>query len=184
MEEINMKMTAGELIDCGKWKEFCDLNDINHYAINEGLIDEDDEFEITVEEAKSLNILNIIDDEDEDLESPNTAMKEKYIKPKEHIAIVGTGIVSEGNNGEYTIIIKNHLDWNDKIENNYRLINSNYKLFSDSPNLKAHEKFEHQIKLFKGRIDGNTINFKNLTYAEKFKEWLESRIIMNKLMEE
>ena len=51
-----MKITAGELIDNGDWVEFCDLNGINPWAVNEGLMESDEEFEID-------ESLNIIDDE-------------------------------------------------------------------------------------------------------------------------
>lgn len=46
--------TAREILDRGIWDEFCDLRGINVWAINEGLMDEEEEFVFT--EAEALRI--------------------------------------------------------------------------------------------------------------------------------
>ena len=47
-----MKITVREALDLGIWGEVADANDITPWALNEGLIDEDYEIEITVEQIK------------------------------------------------------------------------------------------------------------------------------------
>lgn len=53
---MKIEITAGELIDRGIWTEFCDLNGINIWAVNEGLIERGEEFIISEEQAKKLGL--------------------------------------------------------------------------------------------------------------------------------
>ena len=53
---MKIKITAREIIDQYRWPEFCDLKGINMYAINEGLMEDTDEFELTAEEAKKIGL--------------------------------------------------------------------------------------------------------------------------------
>jgi len=57
-----MQMTARELFDLGKWGEYCDLTDKNVWAVNEGIIDEDDLLPITVAQAREIGILKARED--------------------------------------------------------------------------------------------------------------------------
>jgi hypothetical protein len=50
-------LTAGEILDKGCWEEFCDKHGINPWAMNEGLMDSDEEFTFTEEEARVLGLL-------------------------------------------------------------------------------------------------------------------------------
>jgi len=47
-----MKITPREALLLGIWGEVADVKGINVWAIKEGLIDEDEEIEITVEQIK------------------------------------------------------------------------------------------------------------------------------------
>lgn len=38
------------------WDEFCELKVINIWAVNEGLMDGDEEFELTDDEAKKIGL--------------------------------------------------------------------------------------------------------------------------------
>lgn len=50
-------LTASEILDRGIWDEFCQLRGINEWAINEGLMDSDEEFTFTEEEAQKLGLV-------------------------------------------------------------------------------------------------------------------------------
>ncbi len=51
-------VTAEEIQDRGVWDEFCEKHGINVWAVNEGLMDSDEEFILSEEEAKSYGFLN------------------------------------------------------------------------------------------------------------------------------
>lgn len=50
-------VTVEELIDLSAWEEFCELKGLNPYALREGLIDSEEEFTLTIEEAKRLGFI-------------------------------------------------------------------------------------------------------------------------------
>ena len=52
---VNIKVK--EIMDKGKWLELCDMFGINEWAVNEGLIDSEEEFVMTTEQAKELGLL-------------------------------------------------------------------------------------------------------------------------------
>lgn len=54
---MKLTLTASEILDKGIWEEFCELRGINEWAINEGLMDDTEEFIFTEEEAIHLGIL-------------------------------------------------------------------------------------------------------------------------------
>ncbi len=53
---MTIKLTAREILDREIWEEFCELRDINVWAVNEGRMDDDEEFTFTEAEAKKLGI--------------------------------------------------------------------------------------------------------------------------------
>jgi len=50
-------LTAQEILDRGVWDEFCEMKGINPWAINEGLMDSDEEFIFTEKDAEKLGLL-------------------------------------------------------------------------------------------------------------------------------
>jgi hypothetical protein len=52
-----MKITPNELRELNKWAEFSDLKGINPYSRNEGLIDDEELLDLSLEEAEKLGIL-------------------------------------------------------------------------------------------------------------------------------
>jgi len=52
-----MRITAREAYTLRVWVELCTLKGFNHWAVNEGLMDEDTEIKLTLEEARELGIL-------------------------------------------------------------------------------------------------------------------------------
>lgn len=54
---MKIVVTAREILDRWLWDEFCEMRGYNPWAINEGLMPEDEEFYLTEEEAKRLGIL-------------------------------------------------------------------------------------------------------------------------------
>jgi hypothetical protein len=50
-------VTAEEIIDRGVWDEFCEKRGINVWAVNEGLMNSDEEFTLSEEEAQSYGFL-------------------------------------------------------------------------------------------------------------------------------
>jgi hypothetical protein len=50
-------LTAREINEGGYWDEFCNLRGFNPWGMNEGLIDPDEEFTFTQEEAERLGIV-------------------------------------------------------------------------------------------------------------------------------
>lgn len=57
MMEVLVKITAGKLLSAGVWEEFCNLRSINEWAVSEGLMDPDEEFTLSMEEADKLGLL-------------------------------------------------------------------------------------------------------------------------------
>jgi len=53
-------ITAKEALDYGVWEELCDLKGIGAWALNEGLMDDDDKIELTLVEAEKLGLLDIM----------------------------------------------------------------------------------------------------------------------------
>lgn len=49
-------LTASEIMDRRVWDTFCELRGINVWAVNEGLMDSDEEFTLTEDEAAALGI--------------------------------------------------------------------------------------------------------------------------------
>ena len=49
--------TAEEILDTGNWEEFCEDFGINPWAMNEGLMNSDEEFSFTEEEAKKYGLI-------------------------------------------------------------------------------------------------------------------------------
>ena len=60
MKLKSITLTAQELLDSGFWEEFCAVRGWNVYAINEGLIDMDENIHLSEEELKQLGITVII----------------------------------------------------------------------------------------------------------------------------
>lgn len=54
---MKIKVTAKEILDCGGWMNFCEDFGINEWAINEGLIEKSEEFELTFEQAKKYGLI-------------------------------------------------------------------------------------------------------------------------------
>ena len=50
-------ITAEELLDSEIWDKFCDLRGIDKWAVNEGLMDYDEEFILSEEEAELLKLI-------------------------------------------------------------------------------------------------------------------------------
>lgn len=50
-------VTAQEILDKGVWEEYCDENGICHYCMAEGLMDSDEEIELTEEQAIKYNFI-------------------------------------------------------------------------------------------------------------------------------
>lgn len=51
-------LSAEEILDGGYWEEFCEKHGINPWAINEGLMDSDEEFSLSEDEAKSYGFIS------------------------------------------------------------------------------------------------------------------------------
>jgi len=54
---VKLIITAREALDRGIWDKLCNFKGINRWAINEGLIDDDDEIVLTEGEARSLGLI-------------------------------------------------------------------------------------------------------------------------------
>jgi hypothetical protein len=50
-------LSASELMDRGLWLEFCELRGINEWAVNEGMMDSDEEFVFSEDEAATLGLI-------------------------------------------------------------------------------------------------------------------------------
>lgn len=54
---MKIVITASEALKRGIWDELCDIRDWNVYAINEGLMDSDEEIALTQDEAERLGLI-------------------------------------------------------------------------------------------------------------------------------
>jgi len=54
---VRIIITAEELIDQYLWDDFCEMKGINVWAVNEGMMDSSEEFELSKEEAKKLGVI-------------------------------------------------------------------------------------------------------------------------------
>lgn len=55
--KITVTVTAQELLDKGRWSDYCDKYGINPYCINEGRMDSTDEVEISYEDAMNWGFI-------------------------------------------------------------------------------------------------------------------------------
>lgn len=60
---MTVKATVREIMDRYKWDEFCEERGINPWAVNEGLMTSEEEFELSEDEAKKYGFIK---DRDED----------------------------------------------------------------------------------------------------------------------
>lgn len=54
---INVLITADELIDRGLWLAVCDMQGLNEWCVNEGLMDSDHQIKLTEDQARDLGLL-------------------------------------------------------------------------------------------------------------------------------
>ena len=54
---MKVLVTVEELIDSGMWETFCKPRGINVWAVNEGLIEDDEEFVLSEDEAKKYGLI-------------------------------------------------------------------------------------------------------------------------------
>lgn len=59
-------ITAREIMDKGLWKDVCRMFGYNEWAVNEGLMSEDDEIILTNSQAIELGLLQSMDIEPEE----------------------------------------------------------------------------------------------------------------------
>ena len=52
-------VTANQILNSGYWKEYCDKHQINPWCINEGLMDADEELEISLKDAIFWGIVKV-----------------------------------------------------------------------------------------------------------------------------
>ena len=57
---MKIRATAREILNApalGSWDDFCERNAINPWAINEGRMDGDEEFDLTKEQAQGYGLI-------------------------------------------------------------------------------------------------------------------------------
>ena len=54
---MKLTYTANEIMVCGDWLKFCEIKGINEYAMNEGLMSGNEEFELTEDEAREIGLI-------------------------------------------------------------------------------------------------------------------------------
>jgi hypothetical protein len=54
---MRLILTAAEALHKGIWAELCEVKGINEYAISEGLMDADDEIDLSEDELRTLDRL-------------------------------------------------------------------------------------------------------------------------------
>ena len=54
---MKIVVTASEMINEGNWDSYCEDKGINPWAVNEGLMDSDEEITLTVDEAEKYGLL-------------------------------------------------------------------------------------------------------------------------------
>lgn len=52
-----MKITPNELFKLNKWIEYCNLKGVNEWAVNEGMMDSNEDLDLTIAEAEKLGII-------------------------------------------------------------------------------------------------------------------------------
>ena len=52
-------LTAKEIMDLGLWSRTCDRKGFNPYAVNEGLIESNDDLEFTEDEAIEIGFIKV-----------------------------------------------------------------------------------------------------------------------------
>lgn len=57
-----LKITASEINCKGNWLKFCKEKGINEWAMNEGQMSGDEEFELTVEEARRYGLGHLLEE--------------------------------------------------------------------------------------------------------------------------
>jgi hypothetical protein len=55
---MDIFITARELTDKGLWMRYCEITGTNEWAVNEGLLDDNDRLFVDNETAKELNLIN------------------------------------------------------------------------------------------------------------------------------
>ena len=60
---IKVSMTAVQILDLGYWEKFCEAKGINPWAMNEGLIDAEEEFELPDDIANEILKLKLLSKE-------------------------------------------------------------------------------------------------------------------------
>lgn len=56
--DFTVSVTVRRLMDRGVWDEFCSLRGVNPWAVNEGLLQETESFELTEQEALRLGLIS------------------------------------------------------------------------------------------------------------------------------
>lgn len=56
---MRVTITAGELIDQGRWQQACGVLGIGEWAVSEGLMDRDDEIVMEASEAFRIGLIRI-----------------------------------------------------------------------------------------------------------------------------
>lgn len=56
-DKMNIVITAGELIEHGVWDNWCEISGTNIWAVNEGLMDSEEEIVLTIEQASQIGLL-------------------------------------------------------------------------------------------------------------------------------
>ena len=70
---MKVTLTADEIMNKGLWDEFCEMKGINEWAMNEGLMDGNEEFTFTRREAIKLRLIEgTLEDDSEPLQAGDT----------------------------------------------------------------------------------------------------------------
>lgn len=59
---MKIVVTALEVLRNGNWLEFCKEKRINEWAMNEGLMSGDEEFELTIDEARRYGLGHMLEE--------------------------------------------------------------------------------------------------------------------------
>lgn len=52
-----VRVTAGEVLERGVWDSLCEMLSLNPWSVNEGLMDSNETFDLTVEQAEKLGFI-------------------------------------------------------------------------------------------------------------------------------
>lgn len=55
-DHMIIRISAGEILDRADWDKFCALKGINEWALNEGRMDSEDMFDLTLDEARQIGL--------------------------------------------------------------------------------------------------------------------------------